>query len=374
LQEFHLVSFNIPYPADNGGLIDVFCKVKSLHKAGAAIHLHCYAYGRAQAPELEKYCTSVRYYPRSGFLSSLFTSKPYIVSSRNSETLREVLRKDDLPVVLEGLHTTALLEYPEFGNRRIYVRTHNIEHEYYGRLADVESNPLKKLYFKEESRRLKAYEPILQRSAGIFAISAADTDWFSRYNKNCHRISAFHLLDSPDIPKGTGKGVVYHGSLDVAENRHAALWIAKEIAPGLPYSFIIAGKNPGAELERAAAKSGNIRIISDTDTKGIQQLVSEAHINLLPTFQSTGIKLKLLLALFSGRHCLVNSPMVDKTGLESVCHKADTAAEMRAAIEKLMRIEMTDEEIRNREALLNGDFSNDVNAKRMLEILRSTQS
>lgn len=53
------------------------------------------------------------------------------------------------------------------------------------------------------------------------------------------------------------------------------------------------------------------------------KLIQEAHINLLPTFQNTGIKLKLLNALFNGRFCIVNSMMTEHTGLEKYCEIAD---------------------------------------------------
>ena len=60
-KQLHVVSFNIPYPADNGGLIDVYCKLNALKKAGASIILHCYEYGRPHAQELNEYC--VQFFP-----------------------------------------------------------------------------------------------------------------------------------------------------------------------------------------------------------------------------------------------------------------------------------------------------------------------
>ncbi len=57
-----------------------------------------------------------------------------------------------------------------------------------------------------------------------------------------------------------------------------------------------------------------------------------AQINVLPTFQATGIKLKLLMALYTGRHCIVNQPMVDNTGLEELCSIQNTAEEMKPVV------------------------------------------
>ena len=56
--QIHIISLNVPYPANYGGVIDVFYKIKSLHEAGVQIHLHCFDYGRGNQPELEKYCNN----------------------------------------------------------------------------------------------------------------------------------------------------------------------------------------------------------------------------------------------------------------------------------------------------------------------------
>ena len=69
----------------------------------------------------------------------------------------------------------------------------------------------------------------------------------------------------------------------------------------------------------------------------MSQLIGKAAINLLITFQPTGLKLKLLTALFAGGHCLVNSPMLTGTGLDKACIVADTPGEMASAIEQAMQ-------------------------------------
>ena len=73
----HVISFDIPYPPNYGGVIDVFYKIKSLAEVGVKIHLHCFEYGRKQTNELKKFCVSVNYYPRKNFKTKLFDSLPY---------------------------------------------------------------------------------------------------------------------------------------------------------------------------------------------------------------------------------------------------------------------------------------------------------
>lgn len=88
MNKLHIVSFDIPYPADYGGVIDVFFKIKALYEAGVKIHLHCFEYHRPPAPELDQYCEKVSYYPRKISSRLLFHKLPYIVISRQSDELK----------------------------------------------------------------------------------------------------------------------------------------------------------------------------------------------------------------------------------------------------------------------------------------------
>ena len=45
-KRLHIVAFDVPFPANYGGAIDVFYKLKALHQLGIRITLHCFEYGR----------------------------------------------------------------------------------------------------------------------------------------------------------------------------------------------------------------------------------------------------------------------------------------------------------------------------------------
>ena len=55
-----------------------------------------------------------------------------------------------------------------------------------------------------------------------------------------------------------------------------------------------------------------------SNQKDLDRLFENAHINVLPTFQNTGIKLKLLNTLYQGKFVIANDDMIDHTGLESL--------------------------------------------------------
>lgn len=368
-RHLHLVSFDVPFPADYGGVIDIFYKIRALHRAGVRIHLHAFSYGRPPAAELEKFCASVRYYPRRTSKALLFQSFPYIVLSRQSDQLLSDFRLDDHPVLFEGLHTTWLLHEPALLPRRRIVRMHNIEHDYYRHLAEAERNPFKRWYFRSEAEKLRNYESVLSRADAIAAIAPADAaDLATRYaHVSC--IPAFHPHDAVSHLPGMGEFALYHGNLSVGENNRAACWLVEEVVPDGGLSLVIAGSRPSPELRKAVAGKPHVRLLADPDPETIYRLVQEAQVNILPTFQATGIKLKLLAALFTGRHCLVNSPMVAETGLAPYCEVQDDPREFRKALDRLMRQPYAVAQHDNRKAFLERKFSNQRNAEFLMDLI-----
>lgn len=359
----HVISFDVPWPADYGGVIDVFYKLKALHRAGVQIILHCFRYGRPQAPELEEICAKVHYYPRKTGIGSQVTGVPYIVRSRISEVLANRLLMDNHPILCEGLHTSFILSDSRFKDRKILVRTTNVEHEYYRHLAKGERNLLKKSFFRIEAMRLQRYEKVLQKAYRILAISPNDERYFSEKfgAGNVEGVYAFHQYETVLSQPGRGDFFLYHGKLDVAENFSAVLQMLPlfENREGMP--LWIAGMNPPPFLVKAIAQIPNARLIADPDPATMQQLIREAHAHLLLTAQPTGLKLKLLAALFQGRFAIVNPMMVEGTGLEPLCCIGKTADELISLLKSIESKDFLPEEIAKRKVLLNERFSNTSN-------------
>ncbi len=369
LNNLHIISFDVPYPPNYGGAIDVFYKIKALHAEDVKIHLHCFEYGRGEQPTLEKFCEQVYYYKRNVSKRLLFGSLPYIVSSRTSEELVKNLLKDGAPILFEGLHCCLYLDDVRLKNRKKIVRMHNIEHNYYSSLALAEKSFFRKKYFEGEAKKLEKFESILKHADVIAAISPADAKYLSGKYKNISNIMAFHPHDSTDIKEGKGDFALYHGSLSVGENDRAALYLVNEVFNGIDTNLVISGSGASAELKEATATKKNIQLKDDASIEEIYSLVQNAQINILPTFQATGIKLKLLSALYIGRHCIVNSPMVAQTGLEKLCHIADSPAEMKRKISELMNSPFSLEEKRKRVLILEEKFSNETNVKKLIDLI-----
>ncbi len=372
-QHLHIISLNVPYPADYGGMFDIFYKLPALHSLGIHIHLHCFAYGRPPQKELERYCHSVHYYPRQKTVS--FTL-PYIVASRHSKALFMNLLKDDYPILMEGIHCSYPLFDKRFAGRALWLRLHNTEYVYYRHLFAHTSRPFHKLYYLAESLLLKRYEKrVAKKALVIWAMSGTDVELYRRMFHNTS-ITYLPLFIPPwqvSGREGYGTFCLYQGNLSVEENEQAVLWLIKHVFASLSIPFMIAGKNPSRRLAKAVQSHSHIGLRANPSTGEMDALISEAHIHILPSFNATGIKIKLVHALFNGRHCIANTAAVAGTTLHGLCHIADAATDMQAAITRLFQTPFNAADIQQRQQLLTKEFDNKRDAQLIHQQLQLNQ-
>lgn len=369
-QAIQLVAFDVPYPPDYGGVIDIFYKIKSLSECGISVYLHCFEYDRPQAIELERYCAKVYYYPRKKGIRYQFSYKPYIVVTRVNDQLLSNLSSNNAPILFEGLHTCYNLDHTKLKNHIRLVRTHNIEHKYYLNLSKAENNLFKKIFFRLEAWKLSRYESILIKASDLLCISPNDLSYFDQLNDgHSHLVPAFHPFSEIKSKVGHGKYILFHGNLSVSENIQAVEYLLDKVFSKITIPVIIAGKNPNARLTEKINRYSNIQLVSNPGNEEMEALIQDAQISILPTFQDTGLKLKLLASLFSGRFCIANTPMIHKTGLEHLCNLADTPTEMIERIEYLFHQDFSSEEIERRKLILEDAFSNRRNALKIIKII-----
>lgn len=367
----HIISLNIPWPANYGGVIDIFYKLKALHRLSVRIILHTFEYERPHAPELEKYCEQVYYYKRKTGLITNLSALPYNVVSRKNPLLLQRLLENNYPILFEGLHSCYYLSDKILQDRVKIVRASNVEHDYYYYLYKAEKNWVKRTFFLIESKRFALFERNIRYADLVLAISENDERSLkSRFPaEKVKLIPAFHANESITSREGSSDFMLYHAKLSVVENENAALFLIENVFSKLPYTCIIAGMNPSSVLINAAKPYSNIRIEANPSNEKMSTLIEEAQIHALVTFQDTGLKLKLLNSLFAGRHVLVNSLMLAGSGLDSLCHQADTAEEMVSQCNKLMQIPFDQAEISRRKEKLFPTYDNNFQAQRLFDMI-----
>lgn len=365
----HLVSFNIPYPPDYGGIMDVYYKIIALKKQGVGVILHCFGYGRSRSRTLERECLRIHYYRRELNLFHLFRRDPFIVVSRRNDMLLKDLVADNHPIIFEGLHTTHYLGHKALEGRIVMVRTHNIEHVYYRNLAASEKNPFRKFYYSTEARKLERYEPKLASATWLLSISPGDTEYFSARYGNAVFVGPFHPGDGCSSGNGRGDYILMHGDFSTSENDAAALFILKEAASHWKYRTVLAGKRPSAELAEKVSSLKHVRLIPNPSMNQMNDLIANAQVCLLNASQPTGMKLKLINSLCSGRHVVVSPSIVSGTGLGELCHVAVSPVDWINQTDRLMKEEFTVEMRNHRNILLKEVADNDVNARRIVETI-----
>jgi glycosyl transferase family 1 len=370
----HIVCLDVPWPADYGGAIDMMNRIMMLKKLGVGIHLHYFSYNDRGTPnELNQYCETINVYERHTGHTGFSFRVPYIISSRMNEKLVANLQKDDHPVLLEGIHCTGILSQLDISKRKVVVRMHNEESVYYKELARSANGFFKKLYFYNESRLLKKYNHQLPGDCLYACVSKKDISVL----KNEYSLDKVEFL--PTFPawqkvsgdEGVGNLCLYHGNLSVPENEEAALWLLCKVFTRIRVPFVIAGKKPSRRLQKMAHLCQHTCLVADPTETEMNDLVRKAHINVLPCFNKniTGIRLKLLHALYQGRHCVVNDPMVAGTGLEATCHIGSNANAFASIITQLYHLPFGEEEIRLRKQLLCSTYDNEKNTRQLIQWL-----
>jgi len=368
VKHLHIICLDVPYPVSHGGFFDLFYKLPALQQAGVRVHLHCFEYGRGEQPELNKYCESVHYYKRRTGLAGFSFKTPYIVSSRKNEDLLQRLLQDDHPILMEGIHCTWPLNDARFAGRKMFVRLHNIEYEYYRELGKPEGSLLRRLYYMQESRLLKKYGARIANKAMYIAVSQRDAGIYrNKFHAKVEYLPVFLPWHAVESNTGQGQFCLYHGNLSVIENEIAALWLLKHVFTELKTPFVIAGKDPTKRLVQEAKGLEHVCIVANPGADEMQDLIKKAHINVLPAFNVTGVKLKMLNSLFTGRHCITNLQGVGGTGLEGCCHVVSTGTETKEAVKELLQQEFTSSMITDRAAILLHIYNSQENCRKLIE-------
>lgn len=372
-KHLHIICFTVPYPPDYGGTIDLFWKLHALKNSGVNIHLHCFNYGRGIQKELNKYCSTVHYYKRKTGIKGFSFSLPYIVASRKNEQLFFNLLKDDYPIILEGVHSSFILTDKRFENRKIIVRLHNVEFNYYNHLSLITTSLFKKIYYTFESRLLQKFESKIAKKDATFLTVTVKDKLTYKEELGCKNVD-FLPLFIPDnwnlkLNEDIGNYCLYQADLSVSTNELAAIWLINNVMTDITIPFIIAGKNPSNTLQQLIKKYSHITLVANPDNLLMQRLIKDAQINILPSNSNTGIKLKLINALFNGKFCLVNNATIDGTELNQLCEIANTKEDMQQKIKTLFNLPFTQAEITKRENILLSIFNNKKNAEALNKII-----
>ncbi|MFD1063345.1 hypothetical protein ACFQ1Q_08800 [Winogradskyella litorisediminis] len=354
VKSIQIVAFDNPYPPNFGGAIDVFYKIEALSKKGFDVYLHYFYTDRIDVGPLKQLCKELHGYKRNTSLINLFSSIPYRVKTRQSSALYSNLRRINKPILFEGLHSTSVLVKHKF-DVPIYLRTHNIEHEYSLGLAQSETNFVKKLGHYFEAYKLKRYESILKKVHKIMTLSQRDDTYFSEnFNAETSFIPVFHgneiISSQTQIGSKKEKFALYHGDLTSPSNQLSVLFLL-DVFKDLEHKFIVAGNRLSKAILQTMNSLDNCKYVELSSNKDLDDLLETAHVNVLYSNQQSGTKLKVFNALYKGKHVIVNDNIVDDKAILSLCLRANTKEAFKTVINESFQSEF--QLTKNRIEILN---------------------
>jgi len=366
-KELHIVSFDNPFPPNYGGAIEVFYKIKALHEIGYTIYLHCFVNSiPTKSPELDAIVSEVYFYKNSHNPFYFFSKIPFSVLSRNNKELLNNLKKNKAPILYEGLKTAYSFEDKAIENRIKVVRLHNLEQDYFKGIAVSENNWIKKVLYFLESRKYESYEKKLQYFDRVLALSKFENEYINSKFHNSSYIPVFHGNEKVEIVEGLGKYAFYHGDLRTSDNRKVAKYLI-EVFKEIDYKLVIASGSKEKFVKKHIGNAQNIEFVFLKDFEMLKQLLGEAHINLILSFQRSGTKLKLLNSLFRSRFCIINENIIDDEIVSDFCVKIDSKEKLISQINVLKSEPYSDSE--KKKAVLEKYLNDKTNAQILAGIL-----
>lgn len=291
-----------------------------------------------------------------GFYGSLFANffsrYPYVVARHRSGTMAarisEIARSDGIDLIHCEWTPYAVNMISPPVRLPAVLSTHNVESQIWQKTCRVQRNPLKKLYFLMQWKKMELFEKRQCRRFGrVLAVSEQDRRLLSRWAP-FDRIDVVPNGVDTDYfqPAGTDmeepNSVVFLGSLDWHPNIDAVEYFIGSIWPLVTKSldgcrFIVIGRNPSPALRRMLPPDGSVEVRADVPD--VRPHLKSASACVVPLRIGGGSRIKILEA-FAMAKALV-STTVGAEGLEVQPGKhlllADTPVGFASALVRLLR-------------------------------------
>jgi glycosyltransferase involved in cell wall biosynthesis len=270
----------------------------------------------------------------------------------------------------------------KYSDARIVLRTHNIEHLIWERVAASTKNPLKRIYLQHLVRKLKKYEcSTVRLFDGIAAITEQDAAFFR--SAACRKpdplistpvIAIPFGIDPEQFPETDAEpefpSLFSIGAMDWIPNLEGICWFLKQVWPDLHCKhpglhYYLAGRHmPGWLSEK---KIPNVEVVGEVED-AISFMHSKA-ILIVPLFSGSGIRIKIIEGMAAGK------PIISTTvGAEGIRYTrdqdifiADTPEEFARCISSCIENKVLCETVgRNARNLILSDYNRDMIISKLL--------
>lgn len=262
--------------------------------------------------------------------ASLITQDNYNISRFFSVDmdilLKQTLRKNRYDLVqLESLFMTPYIAtIRRYSKAKIVLRSHNLEHNIWDRLASQEKNGIKKIYLNYLAKQLKTYEiKSMADVDGIISISEKDREQYLSLGciKPVQAIPTAIDMTEYEAKVGHTTGSIFHlGAMDWAPNIEGIHWfldlvwpLVLDVKPGA--KLHLAGKN--LDFSSAQYKKWGNSVILDGEVPDAIQYMNSKDIMVIPLLSGGGIRIKMLEGMALSK-CIVTT----RVGAEGIGGKS----------------------------------------------------
>ncbi|MEZ4923031.1 MAG: glycosyltransferase family 4 protein [Crocinitomicaceae bacterium] len=281
--------------------------------------------------------------------SALVTSDSYNISRFFSpdfnKRLIDILEQDRYDVVhLESLFMTPYVSTIRAHSKaKVILRSHNLEHLIWERLANSTGNKAKKVYLKHLAAKLKKYElNTINEVDGIAAISQEDTDRFKSLDCSTSLITVPFGIDLEKynvLPnKNLKKNHLFHiGAMNWEPNKEAINWFIDSVFPKIS-KLDIEIHLAGRAMPKSMFDIANDQLIVHGEVENAQDFMNANDIMIVPLLSGSGMRIKIIEAMALGKAVISTS-----VGAEGIAYTnneniiiADSAKDFAKAIEELI--------------------------------------
>ena len=316
------------------------------------------------------------------YIGRLFHSAPFAVSKfTHAEVQRVVaswLNENKFDVAVCDF-LSASLNFPRDLATPTILFQHNVESVLWQRMASTESNPVKRLAYGLESKKMARYErAALRRFHHVIAVSERDRQEMLAMHPDCAITVVPTGVDTQKYPvaapaSGDPPLIVFTGSMDWEPNIDAVAYFCEEVFPRVRAEFPravfqIVGRNPHPRVKQLASDSVQV-----TGTvPSVNEYLRAATVVVVPLRIGGGTRLKIFEAMAMGKALVSTS--IGAEGLDVTSGHdlilADDAVALAQAIRLLLRDSVLRRRYEEAAAKLAAQYDWSVIERRFADVLQ----
>ncbi len=316
-----IISPSFPFRQGKADSMTVFHMIEYLHQRGHEIILATFdnreRFSNGEREELKAMCQEVRVLPMKRWKKLFYMGrnflleKPFQVAYYWRPEMQQVvdgLVEIHQPDVLYAhlIRASSYLEKYQQIPRVVGMQIAQTLN--YGRLIKHEKNRLRRIFYTQEYRRVKKYEPkVVKTFDRILLISPHDRKAVApetHYNKiffNPHGVDVAYYSEDQKLTRQKNV-IAMNGDFGVPTNMDGAHFFYQEVYPlikaEIPDAKLwLVGRNPHPSIQQLAQKDGSVTVTGRVSD--IRPFLQQATVGIAPMRVAAGLQNKILVSLAS---------------------------------------------------------------------------